>query len=314
MNHSVIQVALWSIVACSALLPSSACAAEVIVRLNDSRALRGSFIESHTNKEILTLELRASGITMRQRLSWKQVADVRVVGPEEVKHVIAPDAIRRISLKETDSVPQEDVTGSAVQPLFQLLVRAEPVSTFGKLDWDSLRLSLRGVDQRGDAVPLFGALRITLWGLRQEPGRLDQNRYGPLYHAVPRGVEEIGTWTRQVNSTYDSERGDISVLLPLTHPLPDHNARLASLGEVTVELLMPGVGVFSAAEPNVWLSHTGALSARAGYRGADLRQYLLDRDGTRFFPNEATTGSPQPFGSITNRALWPERRVLTIQP
>lgn len=320
-------------------------AADVEVRLNDGRTLRGSVIENQTSKEQLALELRSSGITIRRTLSWKQVADLKIVPPIKIKIVAA-------------EVPQLDAKPAA-WPLFELQVRAEPVSTFGKMNWDSLRLSLRGFDQRGQPVPLFGTLRATLWGLRVEPGRLAQNRYGEQNNAAPRGLEQLDRWTRQLDSEteriagtavpvgarqgrsgthyedvvsypwsangleavgvngflgqnvvgrqgrgrafYQDNPDDIvQLILPFSQPTPDQNSRTSPFGEVSVELLMPGVGVFSATSGSVVLS-----------RQSPLRQYILDRDGTRFFPNESTTGSTEPFG---NRALWPERRVLTVEP
>jgi hypothetical protein len=66
---------------------------------------------------------------------------------------------------------------------------------------------------------------------------------------------------------------------------------------------MPGVGVFSAASSGVAIAHQ-----------SPLRQFQLERTGTRFFPNEATTDNQSQFGSITNRTLWPERRTLSILP
>ena len=80
---------------------------------------------------------------------------------------------------------------------------------------------------------------------------------------------------------YESDLPDVlQLMLPLPQPHPDHDARRWPVGEVSVELLMPGIGVFSAASSGVALAHQ-----------SPLRQYRLEREGTRFFANEATTGS-----------------------
>jgi hypothetical protein len=339
----------------STVAPSSA--AEVEVRLTDGRTLRGTVLEDSTSKEQLGLELRSSGITLRRSLAWNQIASVRVV----------PLAKRSTQPKP----PPPTVGGGAEQfavstpapvlPLSELVVSAQPISTTGKLDWDSLRLTMRGLDQRGQPVPVFGTLTVTLLGQRQEVVRTDKDQFV----AVPRRVEQIATWTRSVDSLterlagtgvpvsarqgisggafedvtsfpwnasgsssqsvnnylgqkatgfmgrqdrgraiYRDDPADVvQLILPLPQPLPDQDPRRWPVGEVSVELLMPGVGVFSAAAPGVVLAHQ-----------SPLRQYQLGRTGTRFFPGEATTDHQQPFGDLTDRSLWPERRVLTVEP
>lgn len=332
-------------------------AADVEVRLRDGRTLRGSVIENLTSKEQLALELRSSGITIRRTLAWTQIESVSVTPLP--KRAGRRDEARPGLLPADERI--ENTTNVPTLPLAELIVAAQPISTFGKLDWDSLRLTLRGLDQRGRPVPLFGTLQISLWGQRQEIVRPDKDQYV----AVQRQVEQIATWTRSLDSTtdrlagagvpvaarqggagvayedttaypwsssgfgtqggnnylgqnitgfmgrqdrgrliYDNDPADaVQLILPLPQPLPDQDPRRWPVGEVSVELLMPGVGVFSAATPGVMLAHQ-----------SPLRQYSLGRTGSRFFPGEGTTDSQQPFGDITNRSLWPERRVLTIEP
>lgn len=290
------------------------------VRLSDGRLLRGSVVESQTDANQLVLEQRASGITLRRSLPWNHVASWRLI---PLAKRIPPHAVNRSEAKVVPDVATAEVAATKSQTVARIEVQAEPLSTQRKMEWDALRLSLWGVDSHGDDAPLFGTLRVTLWGLRQEPARLDQNQFGPLYGPVPRGIEKLATWTRPVDSEIvrpanattvegavpsavsarpNDARSASIVTLPLPRPLPEHDSRLAAVGEVSVELLMPGVGVFEAAAA-VSLSHE-----------SPLRQYRLMRDGTRFFKGETTSDSQQPFGDITNRALWPERRVLTIQP
>lgn len=329
-------------------------AADMEVRLTDGRTLRGSVIEGQTGREQLALELRSSGITIRRTLAWKQIADWKVVPPLPKRAAARPEPLPA-------NEQLENATIEPALPLSELIVSAQPISTFGKMDWDSLRLTLRGLDQRGQPVPLFGTLQINLWGQRQEIVRPDKDQYV----AVQRQVEQLATWTRSLDSTtnrlagtgvpvaarqggsgsayedvtaypwsasgfgtqggnnylgqnmtgfmgrqdrgraiYGNDPSDVvQLIVPLPQPLPDQDPRRWPVGEVSVELLMPGVGVFSATSPGVMLAHQ-----------SPLRQYRLGREGTRFFPGEGTTDSQQPFGRITNRSLWPERRVLTIEP
>ncbi len=339
-------------------------AADVDVRLTDGRVVRGSLVESHTNREQLTLEQRSSGITIRRALTWKQIADVRVV-PQSKRVVRAV-----VPARPTESVP--DRQPSEPLPLSQLLVKADPISTTGKMDWDSLRLTLRGVDIKGETVPLFGTLKVNLWGQRrvspesnfvQHPFVTDANygsrfltapsnssAYQHPYVMTPNPTVELASWTRsiglepqggtldsavdervrlanswgstgnwqeaRVGSRQDGRRAesggvdghDSVFVLPLQFPLPDHDVGVGTFGEATVELMMPGVGVFEASAPEIALSNQSLV-----------RRERLDRDGSRFFPNEITTDSPQTTRS-RHRFTWPggvsgpERGILPIQP
>ena len=120
---------------------------------------------------------------------------------------------------------------------------------------------------------------------------------------VPNPVVELASWTRSINDEHDSV-----LVLPLQSPLPEHDVRVGAFGDVSIELLMPGVGVFEASDPDIVLSHQSLL-----------RRERLDRDGSRFFPNESTTDSQQTTRS-RQRFTWPggvsgpERGILPIQP
>jgi len=281
-------------------------AADVEVRLNDGRTLRGSVIEGQTSRAQLALELRSSGITMRRTLSWNQIASVQVA-PLPKKNEL------RATARPESPIADEhlkNATKEAVLPLSEFLVSARPVSTFGKIDWDSLRVGLRGIDVRGRPVPLFGTLKLTLWGQRRIPPESNivrypfvtdanygsrflaapSNSYAYQHPAVmaPNSIVQLASWTQAIT---ENDAGVL--LLPLQRPLADHDVRIGDLGELAVELLMPGVGVFEATVPDVVLSHQ-----------SELRRARLDRDGSRFFPNETTTDSPQ-TARARNRFNWP---------
>lgn len=362
-----IAAACWFLLFTSEI--ASLPATDVEVRLTDGRTLRGSVIESQTNKDRLALELRASGITIRRTLTRNQIADCKIIPP--IKMTIAPAATPQPILEQNDVAPHNDANPLEL-PLSQLLVRADPVSTFGKKDWDSLRLTLRGLDEHGDCVPLFGTLKMTLWGQqRVSPesrtarhpfvteanfgsrflsARSNSYAYQHPYVTSANPIVELASWTRSIGvesqgGTLDSaidervrsantwgptgnrqearigarqdgrraesrvvEGHDFVFVLPLQRPLPDRDVVTSTFGEVTVELLMPGVGVFEASAPDIVLSQQSVL-----------RRESLDRDGSRFFPSESTTGSPQTTRS-RNRFTWPggvsgpERGILPIQP
>ena len=304
-------------------------AADVEVRLTDGRTLRGSVIEGQTSRDQLALELKSSGITIRRTLAWKQIADWKIIPLLPKRAAARPESLPANEQAEYTAY-------DSALPLSELIVSAQSVSTFGRLDWDSLRLSLQGFDQLGTPVPLFGTLQVTLWGLREEVGRPQRvnTPSGSMDVAGQRRLEldKIQTWTRSLDSTiqrlpgigvptgarpgaggivyedvttrpwgasgfgsqsvtgfegrqdrgrpvYERNPTDaVQMLLSLPRPLPDSDPQRYPLGEVTVELLMPGVGVFTATSPGVVLVHQ-----------SPLRQELLNQGGSRFFPNELTT-------------------------
>lgn len=342
---------------------TSLSAADVEVRLTDGRILRGCVIENQLNAEQVVLELRSSGVTIRRTLSWKQIVEIKITLQRK------PDAARKAAPPVPIAEPPKIADPS---PLAQLLVKADPISTFGKMDWDSLRVTLRGVDQEGESVPLFGTLEVTLWG--QERVRpeskivrhpfVTEANYGSRFLSAPshsyayqhpfvtspNRTVELASWTRtlsvethggaldsavdermrlantwgstgywqddRVGARQDGRRAesrgvggfDSVLVLRLQRPLLDHDVWTGTFGEVTVKLLMPGVGVFETNAPDIVLSHQNAL-----------RRERLDRDGSRFYPDESTTDSPQTTRS-RQRFTWPggvsgpERGVLPIQP
>jgi hypothetical protein len=304
-------------------------AADVEVRLNDGRSLRGTIIEDKTSREQLALEFRSSGITIRRTLAWKQISNWKIVPPLPKRVSAQPEPV-------VTNEPLVNATDEPELPLSELIVSAQSVSTFGRMDWDSLRLTLQGFDQLGTPVPLFGTLQVTLWGIREDSGRPQRinTPSGSMDVAGQRRLEldKIQTWTRSLDSSIQrlpgigvpvggrpgaggivyedvtarpwsasgfgsqsvtgfegrQDRGRpiyarnpsdaVQMLLSLPRPLPDSDPQRYPLGEVTVELLMPGVGVFTATSPGVVLVHQ-----------SPLRQELLNQSGSRFFPNEYTT-------------------------
>lgn len=318
----VLSVRLWLLgLPLAVVVP----AAELEVRCSDGRIVRGSVVEGSTNREQLALEIVTSGIKIRRSLPWEQVSSWRLVPdrPREVSRGSASSTDRQFSPSVTDASRSE-------RPLSQLFVKAVPASSTGKIDWDSLQVSLRGVDQHGSRVPLAGTLTITLWGQRRSTTRTvphpfitDQN-LGSRFNATstnsyadqhpfvttPHPLTQIATWTRRLHADVGDQAtpNDPVLLLPLPRPFPDHDFDIGALGEVTAELLMSGVGVFQAADSDVVLSHQGLL-----------RREQLDRHGTRFFPSEHTSGNSQ-FVTPRHRFVWPggvsgpERGIFPIQP
>lgn len=294
-------------------------ATDVEVRLNDGRTVRGTVLKNETSEQQLVLEHRDSGITIRRTLTWKQIADTRVL-----LNVNRAIVIREVTQPERPE-PAPNPRPSEPLPLSQLLVDASLISTTGKIDWDSLRLKLRGEDIHGKSVPLFGTLNVNLSGQRcvlpesnsvRHPFVTSAN-YGSRFLAAPSNSSayqhpyvttlnptvEIARWTQAI------DKDDCQTLvLRLPSPLPEHDIRVGAFGEVSVELLMPGTGVFEASTQSLLLSHQSVL-----------RRERLNEDGSRFFSNESTSDSPQTTRS-RNRFTWPggvlgpERGILPIQP
>jgi hypothetical protein len=317
----VLSVVLWLLGSALAVVP----AAEIEVRCSDGRFVRGSVVEGSTNRAELALEIVTSGIKIRRTLLWEHVSSWRLV-PDR-PHEASRGAVSTTDRKMPPSVIEAARPERSPSRLF---VKAVPASSSGKIDWDSLQVSLRGVDQHGSSVPLAGTLTIALWAQRRDTTRVvphpfitDQNfgsrfnatstnsyAYQHPFVAVPNPLSQVAIWTRCLHAEVGDQAkpNDQVLLLPLPRPFPDHELDIGALGEVTAELLMPGVGVLQAADSDVALSHQSLL-----------RREQLDRNGTRFFPNERTSGNPQ-FVTPRHRFVWPggvsgpERGILPIQP
>lgn len=317
VNRLSLLIGLFGWLSIVAGVASSSQAAEVEVRLTDGRLVRGAVNVEQTNPQQLALEQHSAGIKLRRTLSWTNVVDVRIVSETKIadRTLVAPTSAVSVSERS----PTESF------PLSQLLVQATPISTTGKIDWDSLRLTLRGDDVHGREVPLFGTLKVHLWGQRRvspesqfvtHPFVTEANQgsrflaapsnssaYQHPYVNSPNPFVELASWTQVLRDDQDRV-----MRLPLPSPLLEHDSQVGTIGEVTVQLLMPGVGIFEASDPDVILSNSSRL-----------RRERLDRDGSRFFPNEITADSPQTTRS-RNRFTWPggvsgpERGILPIQP
>ena len=187
-----------------------------------------------------------------------------------------------------------------VQPIRNLTVRALPISEHGKVDWDALSVEVTALDRFGHPTKVRGTLRATLWGRKQQL----VSSFGEQFFAKPGRIEKITAWTRIVGS--GSPLGQPSrLVLPLPHPLPDHDLRRAAFGELHVQLAVPGEGVFETTERDILLRHR-----------SPLRDRNLVETGSRFFAQESTHGSRMPGGLMFDAptSLGSERRILTVPP
>ncbi len=180
-----------------------------------------------------------------------------------------------------------------------LTVDVRPVSVAGRADWDALRLVVGAVDDTGQPTQVRGTLRVTLWGRRQ---RLVHS-YGEHFVGDPGRVVRLRTWTRSIDS--HGKVIPVSVRLPLTRPLPDHDWRTAAIGDVHVQLLAPGQGVFETVREDVLLRHVGSL-----------RERNIVETGSSFSSHAATAGRRMPAGIrfFSPSSLRPGSRVLSVQP
>ena len=185
-------------------------------------------------------------------------------------------------------------------PLQRVSVDARAVSSRGKVDWDSLSVSIAGFDQKGRPVRPSGSARITLWGQTERPVRT----IGDEVVLFPDRIEKLESWT--VPITADAIVGSSArVVVPFSQPSPDHSTKVFPLGELHVELTVPGSGVFEASRSGILLSHQ-----------SELRRRLTETTGARFFPGEGTSESKAVERPLTVRQteLWPGRRILSIKP
>jgi len=161
-----------------------------------------------------------------------------------------------------------------------LSVQARSVNSSGKADWDSLEIEVDGISKRGAVVPIKnGTLRVTLWGLEQKLVRSHGNRFT----GVPGKPIQLASWTRQITNSLHRQ----PMTLPLPHPLPEHNPRVFEIGDVHVQLIVPGVGVLESSISQIPLRHKSFI-----------RDRQLAEKGTQFFPGETTVGSKRLVGTV----------------
>jgi hypothetical protein len=200
-----------------------------------------------------------------------------------------------------------------------IAVDATPVSSRGYADWDALAVEIRGFDRLGAAVPVRGTLYASLWGQSRKLVASFYNRVVANDHQI----RQIASWSQHIdgagrNLTPASETisstavtvthsclESVSLVLPLPRPLPDHDLRLAPLGDLHVELVVPGTGTFDAIRADIPLQQTSVL-----------RERLLVETRSRFLPHERTVDSRLPLGPTleTQTTLRPNHRVLAVQP
>lgn len=179
-------------------------------------------------------------------------------------------------------------------------IDARAVPAAGQADWDSLAVTIRPSDARGRAVAARGTYRITLWGLSGRP----LQTIGEEVVLLPERIERIGRWNGSLEDGKPVGNAT-EIVLPLGRSAPDHNSDVFPLGLVNVELSVPGRGVFSASRGDVPLTQQSLV-----------RSFHLDQTGTRFLPEERTTGPKVSRRNllIELSTLRPKRRVLSIKP
>jgi hypothetical protein len=173
-------------------------------------------------------------------------------------------------------------TGDAVPgDLSQIEARVTPIRNGGTADVNALGVELVGVDNAGHAVPIEGTAQLFLYAGEQRMVRAFDNAYA----THPEGLVQLAQWTRNVTP-------DASLVLRLPQPLPEHNPNISAVGTLRVRLAVPGHGVFETITEPVSLRPASLL-----------RDSLGVETGSRFLPNEKTSGSP-----TTN---WPRQPDLS---
>jgi len=165
--------------------------------------------------------------------------------------------------------------------LSQVEARVMPLRSGGGADVNGLSVELVGFDVAGNAVPVEGTAQAFLYAGRQEL----VHAFGGMYAPRPEGLIRLAEWTRA------AEPGR-QMLLPLSDPLPEHDPHVSDVGTLRVRVSVPGSGVFETLAEPVVLRPTSAL-----------REVLRAETGTRFLPDERTTGRAS--------GAWPRQRDFT---
>lgn len=178
-------------------------------------------------------------------------------------------------------------------------ISARPISARGKTDWDSLEVSLVAIDDSGHPTSIRGTVYLTLWGQRQEL----IHSLGNEFVARRGSIKKVASWTRFVNSLGDVRPTRLVVAFP--QPIPDHDTRIAALGELHAKLVAGGDGVFETTQRDVVLR-----------RVSGLRNQNLVETGSRFFPQEGTSGGRRNSGYYFHgtTSLRPRGGIFTIKP
>jgi len=201
-------------------------------------------------------------------------------------------------------------------PIMEIAVDAVPIRSHGRLDWDALELRVTALDPLGNPVPFAGVLQATLWGQQQELVR----SVGRSLIGDPIRIAKIGHWTRNVHPFAPGVPGDpllrtqgtmwlpgavLQTRLPLPASSPEHNSGWHSLGDLSVELSVPGQGVYAA--------QVAAVPLR---QFSPLRDDLFEQSGSRFFSGELLHGRRRVAGPgvFLNSTSRPNSPVFSVQP
>ena len=201
-----------------------------------------------------------------------------------------------------------------------IVAESYPANLGGGLDWNTLVLRVGATDALGQLIPVSGTLRATLYSRRQRLVRVA----GRNLAAQTLSVGELASWTRVIadpaaecgasprSGTADSAQltclgaaAPYTLNLPLPSPLPEHDFSWDGFGELSLELTVPGRGMFSTTLPAVPLR-----------RFSPLRDDLFTGTGSRFFTGESTTDNRRQTGPrfFQGSSLRPDSPIFTIQP
>jgi hypothetical protein len=247
----------------------------LVVETKRGRVYTGH-VDPTTTRTALAVRIGGSGMYLVRRVSWQDVALVRLDGRE----TSVSDLMRRLdeqgwpSLVEELPAPDDSraekpavYTGQAAAPT--PIVRSISVEavlgkwTSGAED-DGILLRVYPLDSDGNVVPASGTLDVDVIGQR------GYNRRGtPVF---PRLVR----WSTRVNPQDFGARGAV-YRVPFQALHPEFNLELSDLGTVHARLSVPGHGVF---DDTVSTMRLRPLSPS--------RDYLQQYTGDRFFPEERT--------------------------
>lgn len=178
---------------------------------------------------------------------------------------------------------------------------AWPESFHGKCDLDSLAVEVQLLGPDGRPLPFSGTLSLQLRGMvvRAVQG------FGPVLLAEPVREQLLASRTAAVTTAPGGSSG--TVRLPL-NGLPEHNSSLAPVGNLQLQLVVPGRGVFSTVVRQVPL---------AGH--SQLEDWRLLTGGQRFSSAQPVHSGFLQAGTAYRRlrkttSLGPAGRVFAVQP
>jgi len=198
-------------------------------------------------------------------------------------------------------VPLGSVRPAPSSEARELLVTARPFNRNGLADWNSLEVSIQGRTANGDACPVRGSLKCTLWVRQAKLVRA----YAETYFEEPREITRLQQWSQFLDGSERDVNGVQKVILAMPPQSPDHNLKLGDYGLLTVDLDIPGERRLATSSDPIPLRQGGYARNRA-----------VPDFGSSILPSESVSEGVFNSGNwpAPLSGLRPDSRRFTIQP